>query len=73
MTAAHAERTVAKALNTGATEQRIQAAQAQHAIVNQDALAFAERVGEMLVRSLNGDLRMGQTAMIQIGMWRAGK
>lgn len=70
MTAATAERTVDKALNTGATEQRIQAARAQHAIVNQDAIDFAERVGEMLVRSLNGDLAMGRTAMLQIKMRR---
>ena len=71
MTAATADRTVAKSLNTGATEQRIQAAQQQAAIANTEALAFAERVGEMLVRSLNGDLRMGQSAMLQIAMWRA--
>lgn len=50
---------------------RCQAAQAQHSITNADALAFAERVGELLLMAMNdGDARMGQNAMLLIKMRR---
>lgn len=65
--------TINRILDIDGAAVRCQAATAQHAISAQDALAFAERVGEMLLWSLAGDLRQGQMAMLQIAMRRADR
>lgn len=68
-----ATQTVAKALETGLASERIQAAKAQGAIAREEWLSFAERIGEMLEWSLAGDLRMGQSALIQLTMRRQAR
>jgi hypothetical protein len=68
-----ATQTVAKALETGLASERIQAAKAQGAIAREEWLSFAERIGEMLVRGINGDTRMGQSAMLQLAFRRQSR
>lgn len=73
MTAANAERTVAKSFATGEAEQRIAAAEFAGRLAAMNPIAFAEQVGEMLQSSLKGDLRMGQQAMLWVSIRKAGR
>jgi hypothetical protein len=65
------QQTISTILDLDGAAVRCQAAQAQHSIANQDALAFAERIGELLLMAINDkDMRMGQNALLLIKMRR---
>lgn len=68
MTYATAQRTVDKSFETGKVAEQIAAAQFTARVQAMSPLAFAEMVGEMLVDSLNGDLKAGQTAMLWLSV-----
>ena len=73
MTDTHATRIVDRSLSTGETAERIASAQFAGMVKAMNPLQFAEQVGEMLLMaSRQGDVRMGQSAMLWIAI-RRGK
>lgn len=62
------DQTVNTSLNLGEWNERIQAAQMVAALKRMDPIDFANYVGDLI---LTGDVKLGQSAMLQIKMRRS--